>query len=89
MYQYKYRDYRPGYGGTKTFLDEMWERTNAQNAAIYKRWEDDRREAQRLREELGLPTGNGGGNCAGGGSGGSLLFWIALFALVAAVLLFP
>jgi hypothetical protein len=83
----QYPDYRPGYGGTKTFLDEMWARTNTQNERIYQGWVDNRREAQRLREGLGLPTGNGGGHHAGGG-GGSFLFWIAAFALGAMALHF-
>jgi hypothetical protein len=89
MSQYKYRDYRPGYGGTKTFLDQMWQRTNARNEAIYKTITDNRLAERRLREELGLPTGNGrGGGHAGGGSGGSLLFWMAAFALGAVALHF-
>ena len=88
MSQYNYRDYRPGYGGTKTFLDQMWARTNERNEAIYQGWVDNRREAQRLREGLGLPTGNGGGHHAGGDSGGSFLHFVTLFALGAVMLHF-
>jgi hypothetical protein len=81
MSQYKYRDYRPGYGGTKTFMDEIWERTNARNAEFEKTITDTRREEQRLRDGVGLASANGGDNSAGGGSGGSFLFWMILFPL--------
>jgi hypothetical protein len=82
MHQY---DYRPGPNRNSEFIKELFDRTNAQNAAIEKGWHD-RREEER-RRKLGPLPGPSPVAYRRQRSGGGGLFWLAALAFVGARLL--
>ena len=89
MSQFKYRDYRPGPHFAGVFVEELMERTKAQNVAFEKMMTERLQEERRLRDSLdGYPSG---GNLSSGNhvkrKGGGGLFWLAAFAFVGAKLL--
>jgi hypothetical protein len=74
MSQYKYRDYRPGPHSARVFMEEIYDKTNKQNAAFEKMMRERFAEEQRNRV---LATASGGNGNGKGGRGSSASFWLA------------
>jgi hypothetical protein len=76
MSQYKYRNYRPGPHYLGELMDEIYDKTNKQNAAFEKMMAERLREERRCRDAVYAPcVDGGGGKNARSGGGGS--FWLA------------